>query len=447
MSELFAASKHRIFRLFRFFILFLTVYTIFLYTQSPATSHLRSCKYIFPSLEKLDLSSYRTVGLFLAETFNSSGKLFVSSGLGQSVARFFEQKNIQCSSYVTIVLSAVLWLLVFLLSIAISTYLSARATQRTLRIRLTSAALGAGPTQIKGGSLEEGARRLGVRGRPGQLPTPTALRNNMSLEDALLELNSLIGLQHVKDELAAVISLEKLNLRRKAEKLPSLKTSRHLVFSGNPGTGKTTVARLLGRIYAAAGALSSGHLVETDRSGLVHPYIGQTARLTLERVNEARGGILFIDEAYTLFKKDSPNDTGTESIDTLLKSMEDYRDDLCVIVAGYTNQMGDFIQSNPGLQSRFSKIIEFPDYTSEELLTIFKKMLSENHLEMTKEDLSEVFIFIKKDYDLGLTKKGNGRYIRNLVEASIERQAIRLDITKENDLSRLLFEDVKKSFN
>ena len=195
-----------------------------------------------------------------------------------------------------------------------------------------------------------------------------------SLDELLSQLDGLCGLDQVKKDVKSLINLVKVRKLRQQADLPVPPMSLHLVFLGNPGTGKTTVARLLAQIYRAVGVLSKGQLVEVDRSGLVAGYVGQTALKTQEAVQKALGGVLFIDEAYALVNQDSANDFGREAIEVLLKNMEDHRDDLIVIVAGYTDLMEKFIHANPGLESRFNKYFYFEDYTAPQLLEIFRSM-------------------------------------------------------------------------
>ena len=214
--------------------------------------------------------------------------------------------------------------------------------------------------------------------------------------------------------------------------LPSVPVSLHLVFSGNPGTGKTTVARIIAKIYKQIGVLSKGQLIEVDRASLVAGYVGQTAIKTMEKIKEAKGGVLFIDEAYSLNKEG--NDYGQEAIDTILKAMEDYREDFVVIVAGYKELMERFINSNPGLKSRFNKYIEFDDYNENELVQIFCSMCRKHGYVVTDDALSKVQEKIKcmlKNKDENFA---NARDIRNLFEVIITNQANRaIDMDLEGD--------------
>lgn len=246
-----------------------------------------------------------------------------------------------------------------------------------------------------------------------------------NLDELSVELNSLVGLDRVKNDVAQLVNFLKVQQMREAKGMASQPLSRHLVFYGNPGTGKTTVARLLSQIYKSLGILSKGHLVETDRAGLVAGYIGQTALKVRDVVNEAIGGVLFIDEAYTL-STGGDIDFGREAIDTLLKMMEDNRDDLIVVVAGYTDKMSAFLQSNPGLRSRFNKYLEFDDYTPEQLVQIFELFCKNggyNLASSTSDDLIRLFSVLYETRDETF---GNGRLARNLYEMTINNQANRI---------------------
>jgi len=261
------------------------------------------------------------------------------------------------------------------------------------------------------------------------------------------ELNSLIGLASVKTEVETLTNFIKIQQTRAAKGLKTSAVSYHCVFTGNPGTGKTTVARILAKIYKKLGVVSKGHLVETDRAGLVAEYVGQTAVKTNKIIDSALDGVLFIDEAYSLISG-GENDFGKEAIATLLKRMEDNRDRLIVILAGYTKNMKDFIDSNPGLQSRFNRYIEFPDYSADELLQIFEANMKkyEYHFgEGAKEHLQQYFENEVAHKDANF---GNGRLVRNVFEKSIERQANRLarEVNLTTDrLSQIGIEDLPQS--
>lgn len=254
-----------------------------------------------------------------------------------------------------------------------------------------------------------------------------------AVERLLKELNELIGLEKVKEEINSLVNLAKIQQLRKERGLPNTELSLHMVFSGNPGTGKTTVARMLSQIYFELGLLSKGHLVETERSNLVGGYVGQTAIKTKEVVESAYGGILFIDEAYTLTSNKGNSDFGQEAVDTLLKLMEDNRDKIVVIVAGYTDLMEEFLASNPGLKSRFNKFIYFNDYTPEELTKIYEMRCDKHQFKLTDEARTKIVAYFTQKCFAKEENFANAREARNLFERTITAQANRL--AQMNDLT------------
>ena len=281
--------------------------------------------------------------------------------------------------------------------------------------------------------------KSGAKKQESARPAPETAKKEepeKTIEELMAELDSLIGLDGVKREVRSLINLIKVRKMREQHDLKVMDMSFHMVFTGNPGTGKTTVARLVAKIYKQLGFLSKGQLIETDRSGLVAGYVGQTAGKVTEVVSSALGGILFIDEAYALARKGMDNDFGREAIDTLVKLMEDNRDDLVVIVAGYTDEMHDFLTSNPGLISRFNKYIDFPDYTDDELMAILamnaKKQgytVSDEANAVVREMLQKMTVGERMDF-------GNARGMRNTLEKLVQEQANRLagvdgEITKD----------------
>ena len=262
--------------------------------------------------------------------------------------------------------------------------------------------------------------------------------------DPMEDLDALIGLTKIKHDVKELMAFVKVQKMRKDSGLKSVPTSLHLVFTGNPGTGKTTVARIIGRLYKQIGILSKGQLIEVDRSGLVAGYVGQTAIKTQEKIQEAMGGVLFIDEAYALAGGDQDS-FGQEAINTILKAMEDHRDDLIIIVAGYTEPMERFINSNPGLKSRFNKYIEFSDYTMDELMGIFDLNCRKYDYVVEEEARVQVRALLAARKFMQVENFANGREVRNLFEEVITNQARRLSTVKsptEEQLRTITLEDL-----
>jgi len=282
--------------------------------------------------------------------------------------------------------------------------------------------------QVRQGAEAEWLDRLDPR-----RPAP----DTRSLEELQAELDSLVGLESVKDQVRALVAFLQVQGRRLEHGLPEVATSQHLVFLGNPGTGKTTVARLLAHMYRAMGLLKRGHLVEVDRAALVGEYVGMTAIKTDRAVRRALDGVLFIDEAYALARAGYRGpDFGQEAIETLLKRMEDYRHRLVVIVAGYPTLMNELLDSNPGLRSRFSREITFPDYSNDELVEITEGFARQNEYRIDPAGAEELGrIFGRAERDEGF---GNARFARTIFEQALNAQALRLAGSSEGGVDELV---------
>ncbi|MBU5448704.1 AAA family ATPase [Blautia sp. MSJ-36] len=265
-----------------------------------------------------------------------------------------------------------------------------------------------------------------------------------SLDELLEDLNGLIGLENVKAKVNDLISFQTVQMLREKQGLHSHKGTMHLAFTGNPGTGKTTVARIVGRIYKQIGLLSKGHFVEVSRTDLIAGYQGQTALKVKKVIDEARGGVLFIDEAYSITENDHSDSYGRECLTELTKALEDYRDDLVVIVAGYTEPMNHFFASNPGLKSRFNTFIEFPDYSAEELSRMFFKLCKENDYYLSDNVEAHVLNILMEQVKNKKENFANGRLVRNIyddVTMNHARRVVKMNTPSREDLSLITCDD------
>ena len=260
---------------------------------------------------------------------------------------------------------------------------------------------------------------------------------DFSLEALITQLNQLVGLENVKNKVSDLIAFQKVQLFRKEKGLHSPKNTLHLAFTGNPGTGKTTVARIVGRIYKKLGMLSKGHFVEVSRTDLIAGYQGQTAHKVKSVIEKAKGGVLFIDEAYSITENDHSDSYGRECLTELTKALEDYREDLVVIVAGYTEPMKQFFESNPGLKSRFNTFIEFDDYNSNELLDILCSMCKKEDYVLTDRAHDILEEILSKATTLKQEQFANGRFVRNLFESMLMNHARRIAKVEEPTMLEL----------
>jgi len=265
-----------------------------------------------------------------------------------------------------------------------------------------------------------------------------------SLNELLEELNQLVGLENVKSKVNDLIAYQKVQMLREQKGLHAQKGTMHLAFTGNPGTGKTTVARIVGRLYKQIGLLSKGHFVEVSRTDLIAGYQGQTALKVKKVIERAKGGVLFIDEAYSITENDHSDSYGRECLTELTKALEDYRDDLVVIVAGYTEPMNYFFESNPGLKSRFNTFIEFPDYSSSELFEMFEKLCIANDYILSADISYHVSAALDEYVSAKNQNFANGRLVRNIYEDIIMNHARRvacLPQPNRDDLSLIIEDD------
>lgn len=269
--------------------------------------------------------------------------------------------------------------------------------------------------------------------------------DHLTLEELMLQLNQLVGLQNVKSKVYDLIAFHKVQILRKEKGLHSPRNTMHLAFTGNPGTGKTTVARIVGRIYKKLGLLSKGHFMEVSRTDLIAGYQGQTAHKVKGVIEKAKGGVLFIDEAYSITENDHSDSYGRECLTELTKALEDYREDLVVIVAGYTEPMQQFFDSNPGLKSRFNTFIEFDDYDAKELMDIFRYMSEREDYCLTNKAQDLLMQLFVEEVESRSNEFANGRFVRNIFESMImshARRVVEMNAPTTNDLKELTEHDI-----
>lgn len=294
--------------------------------------------------------------------------------------------------------------------------------------------------------LSQPSIELELNPRTSGCKESTEQNSLLHLDELLAELDSLIGLNQVKKLIKEYRAFVEIQKRRRHVGLKAEPLVMHMIFKGNPGTGKTTVARILAKLFKEIGVLEKGHLVETERADLVGEYIGHTAQKTRKVIQKALGGVLFIDEAYAL-ARGGERDFGKETIDTLVKALEDHKDSLVVVLAGYRNEMEEFMETNPGLRSRFPLQLDFEDYTMEELVAIGEKLAIDKDYTFTPKAKSYLYRFLSVLLQNGSLKAGNARTVRNIIEKAIRIQAVRLldkEEYRRTELMSLRREDLEK---